>query len=232
MVFAGDVKMQLRWYPGARVERLRQSHSYGFVLALVLATFIWMAAPPDGPFARGILLVLEAATLVVAAWTSGLGRLAMFLSGGLVLVSIVIAAVAQAVSGNVTGLVYTAGAALVLASIGVIGVGVFDQRAVNQQSVLGAVSAYLLLGIFFTSVYGAIAGLGSAPFFAQGTDGTMSIRLYFSFITLTTVGYGDYTAASQLGRTMASLEALTGQLYLVTVVATLVSRMRPRSESA
>ena len=64
---------------------------------------------------------------------------------------------------------------------------------------------------------------------AQGTDGTPALRLYFSFVTLATVGYGDYSAASNLGHTLSVVEALVGQLYLVTVVAVLVSRMTPRA---
>ena len=66
---------------------------------------------------------------------------------------------------------------------------------------------------------------GSGPLFAQGTDGTLSVRLYFSYITLATVGYGDYTLSSDLGHTIAVLEALIGQLYLVTVIALLVSNL-------
>jgi len=54
-------------------------------------------------------------------------------------------------------------------------------------------------------------------------------RLYFSFVTLATLGYGDYTPAGSLGRTLAIVEALFGQLYLVTVIAVLVSRMRRAS---
>jgi hypothetical protein len=53
--------------------------------------------------------------------------------------------------------------------------------------------------MLFTFVYGAVAALDSGPFFAQNTDGTPSLRLYFSYVTLATLGYGDYTAASTLG---------------------------------
>ena len=66
--------------------------------------------------------------------------------------------------------------------------------------------------------------------FAQGTDGTRAIRLYFSYVTLATLGYGDYTPAANVGRTLAVLEALLGQIYLVTVVALLVSRLRRKEE--
>jgi len=119
--------------------------------------------------------------------------------------------------------------ALTIATIFTIGIGVIDQGEPNVQSVTGAVCVYLLIGITFVFLYGVLATLGSGDFFAQGTDGTRSLRLYFSFITLATVGYGDYTAAGDLGRTLAVFEALIGQLYLVTVLATLVTRARRSS---
>jgi hypothetical protein len=77
-----------------------------------------------------------------------------------------------------------------------------------------------------------IATVSSGDFFSQGTDGTRSLRLYFSFVTLATLGYGDYTPAHELGRTLAVVEALFGQLYLVTVIAVLVSRMRGRDATS
>jgi hypothetical protein len=88
---------------------------------------------------------------------------------------------------------------------------------------------YLLIGLFFAFVYGVIAAFGSGSLFAQGTDGTSSLRLNFSFVTLATLGYGDYTPAGDLGHMVAIVEAPLGQVYLVTVVAVLVSRLgRPK----
>jgi hypothetical protein len=83
----------------------------------------------------------------------------------------------------------------------------------------------MLFGLMFMFLYGAMAVLGQGPFFAQGTDGTRPLRLYFSFVTLATLGYGDYTPAGNLGHALAVLEALIGQLYLVTVVAVVVTRL-------
>ena len=83
----------------------------------------------------------------------------------------------------------------------------------------------MLFGMLFMFLYGVLAALGDAPFFAQGTDGTRPLRLYFSFVTLATLGYGDYTPAGNLGHALAVLEALIGQLYLVTVVAVVVTRL-------
>ena len=73
--------------------------------------------------------------------------------------------------------------------------------------------------------------MGSEPFFVQTSHASTADYLYFSFVTITTVGYGDFTAAEGLGRALASLEALLGQVYLVTVVATIVGGInRARSE--
>jgi Ion channel len=116
---------------------------------------------------------------------------------------------------------------LTLGIAAIVAFGILDQGEVNAQSVTGAVCVYLLLGLAFTFVYGALAALDSGPLFVQGTDGTLALRLYYSYITLTTVGYGDYTLVSNLGHMLAVIEALAGQLYLVTVVALLIARIRP-----
>jgi hypothetical protein len=127
--------------------------------------------------------------------------------------------------------VWLVGLLFAAAIIGVIALGVSDQGEVNSQSVVGAICIYLLLGMLFSFAYGSAAKLGSGFFFAQETDGTPAIRLYFSYITMATVGYGDYSAAGDFGRTLAVLEGLLGQLYLVTVLALLVSRLGRRQRT-
>jgi hypothetical protein len=141
-----------------------------------------------------------------------------------------IAAVANVVSGGTEGAAAVALLAglLTLAAAVVIARGVVGQAEVNRESIRGAICIYLLLGLLFAFVFGASASLGSTPFFAQGTDGTRALRVYFSYVTLATLGYGDYTPAGTLGHLLAVVEALAGQLYLVTVVAVLVSRLSHR----
>jgi hypothetical protein len=85
--------------------------------------------------------------------------------------------------------------------------------------------------MLFAFVYTAVQNLGGAPFFANGAAATAPRSNYFSFVTMTTVGYGDYTARTNLGHTLAITEALVGQIYLVTVVAALVGRLVPRGAS-
>ena len=106
------------------------------------------------------------------------------------------------------------------------------QPEVTTRSVIGAATIYLLIGVFFGQVYTLMATAGDSPFFAQGTDGTIAERLYFSFVTITTVGYGDFTAATQWGRAFAAAEALIGQLYLVTVISVLVGNLGKKNKTA
>jgi hypothetical protein len=217
------------WHLGSRVERVRASHSYGIVLAFIGATFVFMATAPSSDWADAVLVLLQTTTLVATLWTGGVARTDSTPSLALIALA-ALAALGVLVFGG-TVFAATAGilsGALTLATIAAIALGVADQREANAQAVLGAICVYVLLGVMFTYFYGVAARLGSGHFFAQGTDGTRPIRLYFSFVTLATLGYGDYTPAGNLGRMLAVLEAVLGQLYLVTVIAVIVSRMRPR----
>ena len=97
---------------------------------------------------------------------------------------------------------------------------------VTIQSIYGALSAYLITGLMFASVYTALDHLGETKFFANNQPATTQTIQYFSFTTLTTLGYGDFTAAGSGGRAIAVLEALTGQVFLATLVARLVAAYR------
>jgi hypothetical protein len=215
----------------ARIVRRRASHSHGVVLLLIVATFLFAATASDASWTYSTLVLLQSLTLVAALWTSGIAKLDSPLSLGFLAIAIGLAvANLLAKSNGLTGAVSIVSGALVLGIAFVIAVSVMSEHEVNGQSVIGAICIYLLLGLMFLFLYGAVAVLGSGPFFAQGMDGSRALRLYFSYVTLATLGYGDYTPRTNLGHTMAVVEALMGQLYLVTVVALLVARMRTRRE--
>jgi len=209
-----------------RVQRIRAAHSYGIVLLLVLAIVAFAGIAPDSDWSSSLLVVIEALTLGVALWTSGFTGPDSKLSMAFGAVAIA-AAILLLVRGGSTlsGIVALLSAVLTLAIAATIVVGVVDQREVNVQTVTGAVCIYLLIGVMFVFIYGSIAEFGHGYLFAQGTDGTRGIRVYFSYVTLATVGYGDYTMHGQVGRMFSVLEMLMGQLYLVTILALLVSRM-------
>ena len=211
--------------PGTRLQRVRSSHSYGFVLALVIASFVFIALAPEDRWAVAVVVIMEASILSAAIWTSGLGfgrYVIPFVVGLGVFTAAWIALEGSATTRVAVGVVDTT---FLVATCAAIGFGVLDQQTVNKQSVLGALSIYVTIGILFTVIYSVIAHVNEAPFFAQNTDGSAADRLYFSFVTLATLGYGDFTARGELGRLLSVVEALIGQLYLVTVVALLVANI-------
>ena len=116
---------------------------------------------------------------------------------------------------------------LILVALAVTGplavtVDLVDRGQVSSRAIAGALCLYLLVGVTFTFLYGAMQYLSGTPFFANRPEATMADFLYFSLATLTTTGFGDFVAGAPMGRTVAVLEAIFGQLWLVTIVAGLV----------
>ena len=209
-----------------RLAQIRAAHRYAGVLGFVIVVFTFSALAPTRPWVLSVIVILQALTLALAMWSGG--RVSVYRIEYMVIGGSVIVAVAGEVweqSRGVSGGVSLYSAALTLLTIVVIALGVSRQESVNSQSVTGAIGIYLLIGMFFVYLYGASAYLGDSAFFVQTASASRPLFQYFSFVTLATVGYGDYTAAHQLGRMLAIVEALMGQLYLVTVLAILVSQL-------
>jgi Ion channel len=101
---------------------------------------------------------------------------------------------------------------------------------VTVSTILGAVCAYLLIGMFFGFVYGLIDRIDSRPFFEGHAVVDQFDYLYFSYAALTTVGFGDFVSRSDFGRGLSVLEAVLGQIFLVTLIARLVSLFGQRSD--
>jgi hypothetical protein len=196
------------------------------VLVAILVTFFFAALAPDADWATSLLVLLETATLVLALRTSGWRVTQSRTVLALVVIGVGATAANLVWSGEAVVAVLGILTGLLTLAIGVVvALGAVEQGDVNSKSVGGAICVYILIGMVFLYLYGVMAALGHGSFFAQGTDGTRSLRLYFSYVTLATLGYGDYTPAGNGGHTFAVLEALIGQLYLVTVVAVVVTRL-------
>jgi len=211
----------------AFLERHSPGYQYGWVLGLLALTFVVMAAgPPDG-WTRITTVLLQGLTLCAALLASRVS-LRLFRLAALVSLLSLIAAVGSVVidnGRNPSGVFYLLNVLLVATVPWVIARALWKRRVIDVRTVLGAVCIYVLLGMLFAFLYAAIDALSSGPFFSQTSHATTPDFLYFSYITQTTVGYGDYTAKGDLGRALAVLEAVSGQLYLVTIIAVLVSRL-------
>ena len=105
---------------------------------------------------------------------------------------------------------------------------VFRAPSVNTEVLCASISAYLMLGLMWTMAYWLVDQLTPGGAFSYNTNtGTRSMNgftgFYFSFITLSTVGYGDITPVSRIARWLAAMEAMTGLLYVAVLISRLVS---------
>lgn len=118
-----------------------------------------------------------------------------------------------------------------LACVITVGVRVSRHRQISMHTVLGSLCIYFFIALLFAQLYRALDVLGESPLFAQGPADSLDY-VYFSFVSITTLGFGDLSPASELGKMAAIIEAMLGQLFLVTVVALFVGNLgsrRPRS---
>ena len=224
---------------GARIYRVLRDDlvsrdGYMIVLIMLLVTII--AIPIGDDFRWGqVVNAAVLALLVITTLSRSHVTRRRRIFGAIVTLTAVGFAIAGAINGHHSASatppdptwLYAVGAALYTLVLAMCFPAIlrqaFSHMKVDLNTVAASLSAYLLLGLIFTSAYGFI-GIVNPPFFAQhGTNGFTFE--YFSYVTLTTVGYGDYTAANDAGRATAIIEALIGQVFLVTIVALVVSNL-------
>jgi Ion channel len=209
----------------------RAPDNYGIVLAMIVLATLVEAATEGSPPARVVALILFGAALLYAMHTS---RTAPELEG-LAMLGVLAALALALVSIFITGRLGMAlrfdnavASTLVITTPFVIGRRLLQHTTVTSSTITGALCVYLLIGLGFASIFGLTEALGLGSFFAHRTASNDSDFLYFSFATLTTVGYGDLVARTNLGRMLSVTEALVGQAYLVTVIAVLVGNLGRR----
>jgi hypothetical protein len=219
---------------GSRPLEQAPAYRYGAVFVCGAAALVFLVVAPATNWARAVALALQSLALCVAVATSRdrrqvrrarattVGVCAVVLVGG--------AAAGVVPPTGATALSALAGVGASLALIGGL-IRLVRQHGVTLQAVAGALAIYLQIGLIFAWLIGVVARVDHAPYFESGGDGTESDRVYFSFTVLTTTGFGDFTAAQPVGRALAVVEMLGGQLYLVTVIGVLVGglvgRQRP-----
>lgn len=206
------------------------THRYGRVAVATALVVVATIALPDDDAGHGVALVLQALllTMVTIAARDATGR---------ALTAIAMAAAVLGALGAVganlpTWLVLGLSGALAGAMVATMATGVVAlvrTIGVTGHAIAGGLAIYLLVGLLFADAYGAIAAVGDGAFFAQGTDGTSGERIYYSYMSLTTTGFGDLSPGTEVGRAVTVLEMLTGQIYLVVVVALLVGNLRRRA---
>jgi hypothetical protein len=217
--------------PGERrgTRGIAAESRYGLVLLLLLATFVFMMTATTSKWARPVEVALTGATLLAALAAANVSARLRRCAAIIAAVAFVSSWSLIAFGGSGEGATALLNAGLVAVAPIAIAGSVVRRRVIDLRTILAALCVYVLLGMLWAFVYIAVGEFGPSPFFAQPVDPTSADFLYFSFMTQLTVGYGDLTAAANVGRAGAVLEALLGQIYMVTVVALLVSRLAPRA---
>ncbi len=209
---------------GQRVDRTpTHTGRYVLLLGFLLADILVVGLAGASKWATFTYTPLTAVTLLLALRTSEAKPRTMRVALAAAILAVVVSVVALIThDSKLNDYVYFMLFALLLLSPLAIGRVILTSRHVTPRLLMGAICVYLMIGLLFTFLYLGVNGV-HPDFFKQGVETEPSIYLYFSFITMTTVGYGDFSPASAVPRVLVVLEALLGQIFLVTAVARLVS---------
>lgn len=210
--------------PRRLIEAFYSPNSYGLVLLLILLTYVLSVAFTGGRFVSLVVAVQVATIWVVLRASDARRRLRVFasvLAAFAATVAILNLFIPDQVGDN--GFMALVGALLYLGAPFSIIRHLVLRPTVDRETVLGAIAAYLMIGMFFAFSYRTMGSIQGGAFFGASGDGTFAQDLFFSFTTLTTTGYGNLIPAGNPGQSFAVLEMLVGQLFLVTAVAKAVS---------
>jgi hypothetical protein len=213
-------------------ESPRFADSFGLVLVLLVVSYFVMAAGGNTDGARIASMVLFAATTWLALRAAQVKRRILRLALALIPLATLLAIALVLVGNDDTASAVNKLLTILLVVVAPVAIlrRLVEHPIISLNTFYGAVCVYLLIAMFFATVFGLIALVEGQQFFAQlsgvaPNDTPPVDYLYFSFVTITTTGYGDFTAATDVGRMTAIVEAIFGQLYLITVVALVVQNL-------
>jgi hypothetical protein len=215
--------------PGGQVRLFRPGRGsgprYGSLLLILIVTYL-LSAFTLAVLVSAVQVLLFLAVVLIALRSGRFRRRTGQIIAVVLLLGSAVAAILELVDSEGPGAAVASlwTALILLLAVFYIVRQVLSQPEITEQSIYGVVSAYMMIGLIFAAVYLAMFRF-SNQFFVNGPDNTKTFQ-YFSFTTLTTLGYGDFTAASDAGRAVAVLEAIAGQMFLATLVARLVAGFR------
>ncbi|MFL5767869.1 MAG: potassium channel family protein [Actinomycetota bacterium] len=212
------------------VAHMRAADSYGLVLIFIVASYA-LAVSLHGAEAPSVVLFAQILTVWFALRTSKAKRGVLLLAGTLLLAAAVVGIIGLFAGTERHPLTFVFVVSCLLYTIAPISIvrHIAFRQAVDEETMLGAICAYLLIGMAFAFMYYATGALQAVPFFGSNGNGSISQYLFFSFTTLSTTGYGNLVPAGQPGQSLAVSEMILGQLFLITAVGKIVTAWRPRA---
>lgn len=210
-------------------EEARWADRYGLLFVLILVALVLTAA--NTTWLKIAAVIVQGGVVLFAFLAARAGRRAWRVAVILVPLAVILGIAGRfGDSRPAEAVAATINLVLPVAAIVALGRRIVMEPFVSRRTILGLLCVYLLIGMTFAATYITIAVVSGEPFFVQTKDAQPVDFTYFSLVTLATVGYGDFTAANPMPRMLAAVEGLAGQLYLVTVVAVAVSRVRTRRD--
>jgi hypothetical protein len=211
------------------LERWRQARraadSYGLLLIVIILQFLLMPLLDGWRWGPTVQTLFLGAMLLLAARTSRVHRHFLHIAQAMVVVAVVLVTVDNLFGDNPNDLISFLLGSLVVVTPFIILRRIMRHPVIDAQTVLGAICTYLLIGLTFAFVYHAIYSLDPESFKGELGNSALAGLAYFSFVTLAPLGYGDIVPVTEFGRMTAALEALLGQIFLVTLVAALVGNL-------
>lgn len=206
------VRQRRHWTP--RLDR------FGALLAFLLIAFLFLGTT-DRLWATLVGVLANLAALVVGFSSTGLRehhrRTAVFATMGVVGLILIAAfdvtTVAAGVGASLQAMVLGAVLAALVRRV-------LQHREVALATILGVISAYVLIGLIFAWILLALVGFRGGEILDPPVT---AVPVYYSFVVLSTLGFGDITPVDELARRISAIEAMTGQIFLATVVARFVA---------
>jgi hypothetical protein len=217
-------------HPGLRLLRaLLSVDSYGPVLISILITYV-LACSATGESERSIVLFAQIGTVWLVFRVSG-SRPGVRRATDIVMVIAGFTAITNLLgeTGDIAANALFAVSCILyfIAPVAIVR-HLANKSTVDLDTILGAIAAYLLLGMLFAFAYRWLGEIQSGPLFGADGQGTMAQDLFFSFTTLLTIGYGNLIPSGTTGQTLAVMEGLLGSLFLIVMLAKAVAAWQPR----
>jgi hypothetical protein len=212
---------------GWRLSHVLSTRSFGIVLLLLVLSYAGSASLTFAK-AESVVVAIQLVTVWFALHVAGARRLLRYAAFVLMAYAAIAGVWGAFIDAEGPWWVYLASGLLYLIAPFAIIRNVAARPRVDREAIVGAISAYIFIGMAFAFLFRTVALAQGGPFFGTHGDGSMAETLFFSFTTLTTVGYGNLVPAANPGQSVAVMEMVLGPLFLIMALGKIVSAWQPR----